>query len=139
MKKTRCCAVLAALLLVGCTDDKPEGELPTLYPVRGKALRGGTPLTSGLLRFTPAPETPESRDWLITAEISTDGTFEVQSLHSLSQKRGVGAPAGTFRVHLTISGGDQTQGSRIQNLTLANPVIIKAEPNDLTLDFSSRK
>ncbi|MCX7699341.1 MAG: hypothetical protein N2039_00540 [Gemmataceae bacterium] len=130
-------ALVAALLLgcVGCGDGKPQGELPPLHPVRGKALRGGTPLTTGLLRFTPSPETLESRDWLITAEINADGTFEVQSLHSLSQKRGVGAPAGAYRVNVTISGGDQTQGGRILNLTLPSPVTVEAKPNDLSLDF----
>ncbi len=135
-------SIVAALLtvgLLGCGGGAPKRDLPPLYPVKGKALRGGVPLSSGLLSLIPSPETPESRDWVINAEINPDGTFEIQSLHSLSQKRSAGAPAGTFRVNVTITGGDQTQGGRIQNLSLPYPITIKTEPNEITIEFPKGK
>lgn len=138
--KVRLDSVGAAWLvvcLIGCGGQR-KGDLPPLVPVKGHVQRGNAPAIGGLLRFVPDPETPESRDWVITAEIQPDGSFEVQSIHSLSQQRGLGSPRGTFKVTYTFS-GDQNQGTRMELLTLPQKITIDAPTSDLRLSFPAKK
>ena len=87
--------VLALTVLIGCQDDKPKGELPPLHPAKGKVVSNGQPVSGGGVQFRTDPESP---DLVVSAEVKADGTFELQTVHTISSKFGKGAPAGTYKV-----------------------------------------
>jgi hypothetical protein len=138
MKIQPTCLGLTLLALAACSSAKPQADLPPLVPVQGQVTRASKPVTNGLLRFRLEPESPESRDWVISAEIQPDGTFEIQTVHSLSQKRAKGAPTGTYKVTYT-SSGDQTQGARLELLTLPQTVTIQSELKNLQVILPPKK
>jgi hypothetical protein len=84
------------------------------------------------------PDAPETRDLLIAAELNSDGTFELHTLHSVSLKKAPGAPAGTYKVTFTSALADQTQGGQVQVVELPSPITLKAEPNEITLEMGKK-
>jgi len=132
----RCTLIMFALVaLVGCPNGKPKGDLPPLHPVKGKVVRGSLPVSGGSIRFVAEPESP---DLMITSDIRSDGTFELQTIHALSQKSGAGAPAGTYKVTYTPPLGDQTAGGVITIVELTQRSIVKEGPNDLTVEVGKK-
>jgi len=138
MRPTLIIALLCLASLSGCKEgDKPKGDLPNLHPAKGKVLRGGQPVNGGSLRLEAEPSTP---DILVSAEVKSDGTFELQTVHALSSKTGSGAPEGTYKATYTPALGDQAGGG-------ANPIpvtpnqtyTIKAGQNELTIDLGGKK
>src|SRR5947209_4160318 len=88
-------SVLILVLLTSCQDDKPKGDLPPLHPAKGKILQNGQPVSGGGVQFRTEPPTTEL---VVSAEVKVDGTFELQTVQTISSKVGKGAPAGTYRV-----------------------------------------
>ena len=87
--------ILALIVLIGCQDSKPKGDLPPLHPAKGKVLSNGQPVSGGGVQLRTDPESP---DLVVSAEVKADGTFELQTVHTISSKIGKGAPAGTYKV-----------------------------------------
>ena len=134
--RTRGLAVALGLAaLAGCDGGKPKGELPPLHPATGKVVRGGQPVNGGLVRFFADPEDP---DVVVNAEVKADGSFELQTMHAQSQKRGTGAPAGTYRVTYFPPSGDQTAGPTPEPVEVAQRQTIQAGSNSLTIEVGKR-
>ena len=124
-----CVAAAALILLAGCSK-KPAGDLPPLFPATGTVVRGGQPVDGGLVQFRT-----DDPDLLVNGTVKADGTFELQTLHALSQKKATGAPAGTYRVTYLPPGN----GQDIRPIALKNQIVLKAEPNDLKVDLGAGK
>ena len=104
-------------------------------------LNAGAPVSGGSLRFSPSVDSPATRDLVVTSPVTPAGTFSLETLHATSLKKGAGAPAGDYTVTYMPNMGDQTAGSNaatLQPVTLPNPVTIKAESNELTLDIGAK-
>jgi len=131
-------AVAAALLtILGCADDKPTGDLPALHPAKGKVMFGKAPAAGGSVQLKPDPAAPGGADLVITSSVTADGTFELQTLHALSQKKAAGAPAGTYKVtYLPPLSGQQSGGAPV---AVPKPVTVAEGPNDLTIDVPGKK
>jgi hypothetical protein len=123
-------------VLAGCEDGKPKGDLPPLHPVTGKVVRGGQPVSGGLIQFFADPADP---DLVINAEVGPDGSFELQTLHSVSQKKAKGAPAGSYKVNYTPPQGDQAQGGAVGGMVaLSERQTVKDGPNELTVELGKK-
>jgi hypothetical protein len=130
--RIRAFAVLAGLcLLVGCAGDKPHGDLPPMHHAHGKVIHNGMPVAGGHIQFQAEPATP---DLIVNAEVRPDGTFELQTLHALSQKKAIGAPAGTYRVTYMPPATDQNIVPVIPTETF----VIKEGLNELTIDLGKK-
>jgi hypothetical protein len=123
---------MALALLAGCDDGKPKGDLPPLHPAKGKVVRGGQPVAGGSVRFQVEPDSP---DVLVTAEVTPDGSFELQTVHALSGKQGKGAPAGTYRVTYQPPLSENQSPPPIE---LSQTQTIKEGANELTVDLGKR-
>ncbi len=130
----RCCVLFGAMIvLAGCKDNKPTGDLPELHPLTGKVLRGGTPVAGGLLQFRPDPD---SSTIVVNAEVNPDGTFEAQTTHAVSQKKAKGAPAGKYRMmYLPPSTEQKSTNAPTQ---LPQVVTVNAGPNDVTVEVGKK-
>ena len=135
MRRHGLAVALGLVVLFGCDGSKPKGELPPLHPATGKVVRGGQPVTGGSLRLQADPEDP---DVVVTAEVKPDGSFELQTMHAQSQKRGPGAPAGTYRVTYFPPMGDQTAGPTPEPVEVRQPQTIQAGQNSLTIDLGKK-
>jgi len=124
-------ATLALAVLIGCQEAKPKGDLPPLYPAKGKVVRGGVPVASGLIQFQSEPPNP---DLIVNSVVGPDGTFELQTLHALSQKKAPGAPAGTYKVTYMPPAADQ----HIVPVTPAQTFAIQAGTNELTVNLGAK-
>ena len=133
--RTRPLALALGLAVVlGCTDGgKPKGDLPALHPAKGRVVRNGQPVNGGSVRFHPDPE---DLDLVVGGEVKSDGSFELQTQHAQSQKRGPGAPAGTYQVTYFPPQADQTQGVPAEPVTPNQPQTIQAGSNDLTVELT---
>src|SRR5262249_25187151 len=116
------------VVLIGCDEAKPKGDLPPLHPAKGKVVRGGAPVDGGLIQFQAEPANP---DLIVNAQVLTDGTFELQTLHAISQKKAPGAPAGTYKVTYM----PPTRDQNIVPITPAQTYAIQAGTNELTIDL----
>jgi hypothetical protein len=116
----------------GCNDGKPKGDLPPLHPVKGKVVRNSQPVNGGLVRFHTDPDDP---DVVVNAEVKADGTFEVQTQHAQSQKKGPGAPAGIYQVTYYPPQGDQTAGPNPVPVTPTQTHMIQAGENALIIEL----
>lgn len=85
-RTTRVGLALMCLVSLGCSDQ------PSRYPVAGRVLIDGEPLSTGSIRFVPEQGRPA------TSKIRTDGTFALSqaSLNSDPTQRGINA--GIYRV-----------------------------------------
>lgn len=126
---------LGLAVISGCGESKPKGDLPPLHPTKGQVLRGGQSVAGGSLQFEADPPIA---DVTLSAEVKADGTFEVSTLHTQSQKKATGAPAGTYRVTYMPNYGDQTAGPNPMPNELKEKVTIKEGPNDLTLELGKK-
>jgi hypothetical protein len=129
--------ILGLAVALGCDSGKPKGDLPPLHPTKGRVVRGGQPVSGGSLQLQPDPAVPNVT---VTAEVKPDGTFEVQTLHTQSQKKAAGAPVGTYRATYMPALGDQTQGAGA-NPTPVSPAqtyTIKEGPNELTIELGKK-
>ena len=136
MKHLIALAIMAgSLALFGCAEAKPQGDLPALHPA--KVTRGGSPVAGGLLQFRAEPARPEAADLIVNAELAKDGTFVLQTIHAVSMKKAVGAPAGTYRVtHMPAITAEQ---QNVPPMELPKPVTIAPGPNELTLELPTGK
>lgn len=123
--------VIGLAVLVGC-DDKPKGDLPPLHPAKGKVVRGGQPVNGGSVRFQMEPDNP---DVLVSAEVKSDGTFELQTVHALSGKHGQGAPAGTYRVTYQPPLAENQSAPPVE---VPQVQTIRDGANELTVDLGRR-
>jgi hypothetical protein len=127
-------SILGIMLLVGCQSDKPKWELPPLHAAKGTILRGGSPVNGGVIQFRPEPDVP---DIVVNAEVKPDGTFELKTLHALSQKSGPGAPVGNYRVmYLPPTIGDQNMAA--PPVLLPKPFTIKEGANEVTIELGKK-
>ena len=136
MRTRELAVVLGLAVLAGCTDSKPKGDLPALHPAKGTVVRGGQPVNGGAVKFHPDPE---DLDLVVGAEVMADGSFELQTAHAQSQKKGPGAPAGTYRVTYFPPQGDQTQGGpSTAPVEVPQKQTIQAGANDLTVEVGKK-
>jgi hypothetical protein len=93
MTKTKHVAVLAFLLLLGCSPKPPPKILPTVHPTSGKVVdRSGAPVTGGTVQF----EALASPGQTALGEIGADGSFTLRTM--VDGDRLNGAPPGPQRV-----------------------------------------
>ncbi len=138
MKHLIAFALLAGgLTLAGCSDDKPKGDLPPLHPAKGKVTRGGAPAAGGSVQFKADPPKPGSDDLMVNAEVKADGTFDLETIHALSMKKGAGAPAGTYKVTFVPPQGAQQSGAG--PVAVPKPVTVAEGPNDLTIELPGKR
>jgi hypothetical protein len=137
MKSTHVCTLILLVALVGCQDsNKPKADLPNLHPAKGKVVRGGQAVSGGSIRLEAEPPTP---DIIVSAEVKSDGSFDLQTVHALSGKSAPGAPPGTYKATFTPAFADQIGGG-------ANPIpvtpnqtyTIQAGQNDLTIEVGKK-
>jgi hypothetical protein len=94
--------VLAVTLSAGCSKGPPpiKGTKLSLYPVTGKLLMDGQPMTRATIIFHPIKEWPKgtatSRP---RAVVDKDGTFKVSTYANAD-----GAPAGDYKVTISWKG-----------------------------------
>ena len=132
MRTRELAVALGLVIALGCTDGKPKGDLPALHPAKGKVVRDGKTVNGGSVRFHPDPE---DLDLVVGGEVKADGSFELQTQHAQSQKKGAGAPAGTYRVTYFPPLGDQTTGPSPEPITPQQTQTIQAGNNELTVEL----
>jgi hypothetical protein len=66
--------------------------MPKLFPVSGKVYVDGKPIDSGSVSFRPDAEKGNAYGFEPIGEISADGTYRLMTV------KGVGAPAGWYKV-----------------------------------------
>ena len=134
MRSLRLVSFVVFMGLVGCQANQSKGELPILHSVKGSVTRGGTAVGGGVIQFRPEPDIA---DMVVNGEVKADGTFELKTLHALSQQSGPGAPAGNYRVvYVAPMVGDQNMAAR--PVTLPKPFTIKEGPNEFTIDLGKK-
>jgi hypothetical protein len=119
---------LTLLVLVGCGEGRPPGDLPALQPTIGKVLRNGSPVNGGELRLTM----DGGPDLLINAEVTDAGTFDLTTMHPLSMRKGKGVPAGTYKA--TYLAPLVTNAAPMPVVAL-KPVTIVEGKNDVTIEL----
>jgi hypothetical protein len=134
MARLHGCVVLFAVAVAGC-QGKPKGELPPLHPAKGKIVRGGEPVNGGSVRLQSDPDVP---DIVVTANVGADGTFELETIHATSQKKGAGAPTGTFKVMYYPPQADQVQGKLPAMIEAPQKLTIHEGPNELTVELPKK-
>ncbi len=130
------CAILGSLfLMIGCGGtDGPA--FPALVTIKGIVKRNGAPVSGGVLKFTPEPDTPE---FLSNAEVSSDGAFAISTVRTTdkSGERKSGLPAGKYKVTYLPPLGDQTAGGTAKPVDLP-ATIISAEKADLIFELPKK-
>lgn len=128
---------VAGIVFAGCAEGPPQPEFGELHPVAGVVLQAGKTVSGGTLVFTAEPEKP---DFLVNAEVNSDGTFKLVTVR-LSDKKGErkpGAASGTYRVTYNPPVVDQTSG-HLEPITLPKLVTVDAKPNELKLEFPGKR
>ncbi len=123
------------MIAVGCEGGKPKGELPPLQLAKGTVVRGGQPVHGGSIRFQPEPNMP---DIVVTSDVSPQGTFELQTIHATTQKKGTGAPVGTYHVMYYPPQADQVAGGLPALIEVRQTQTIKEGPNELTVELTGK-
>jgi|SRR6185437_7569869 len=80
-------------LVAGCGDGGPK-----LYPVTGKVLVNGKPLTSGSVVYNPDKAKGNTFTGVSVGELNADGVY------TLDTNGKPGAPAGSYKITITSSG-----------------------------------
>lgn len=134
MNRFLCLWVLMFSAIAGC-ESQLAGDLPKLFPAKGKLVLGGNG-TAGAVRFQPVSPTEGFADLAIVGEAQSDGTFELSTIHAISQKRATGAPAGKYQVTFLPPMGDQTKSADaiLPPRTLATTYTIEEKPTELLVD-----
>ena len=129
-------AILGTLFaMVGCGG--AEGPaFPAVVAFKGVVKRSGAPVSGGLLKFTPEPDTPE---FLSNAEVGPDGAFTASTVRTTDQtgERKPGLPAGKYRVIYFPPLGDQTAGASPKPIELPTTVIA-VEKSDVVFELPKR-
>lgn len=125
--------IAVALLAAGCGDGNQPG-FPDLHPVTGVVTKGGSPVSGGVVKFTPVPDNP---DFLINSEVGPDGTFSLSTVRTTDTRgeRKPGVAPGQYTVTYIPVAGDQTAGYQ-PPVTLPDPVTVEAKANELTIELS---
>ncbi|MCI0682550.1 MAG: hypothetical protein L0Y71_10635 [Gemmataceae bacterium] len=97
MQKSSVLLVAGALLLTlnvsGCGTGDANANLPKTVPVTGKVvLKGGAPVTAGLVQFVPVNGSP----YTIMGEIQSGGDFSLSTV--VGQTKVPGAIEGDYKV-----------------------------------------
>jgi hypothetical protein len=132
--RVRVLLVAALLLAAGC---QRNSNLPKTYPVRGKVVfADGTPLSGGLVQFTP-----ENRaEVTTTGAIQEDGSFTLKTLVDAELLTGALEGQHTVTI-LPPLGQDQRapKGMPQHSIQLREPVTVKADTsNTFTLTLPQR-
>ena len=127
---------LAAML--GCSSDSGV-KWPKLHPAKGIVKVGGTVASGGYVHFRP--EDTNIRDFVVTSEVGTDGTFTLTTGHAQDGKkeRKPGAPAGRYIVTYSPQQTDQATGRTAMPIETPQPVTISPGENSLAVDLPAKK
>jgi hypothetical protein len=111
------------LCAVGCG---PRGSMPKTYKVTGSVIvKGGKPLSSGAIQFSPVADTSYS----VTGDISNDGTFTLRTVKG--NDRANGAPEGEYRVTILLPIPEDQRAPP----PIVLPKTCKVEPKDNHFSF----
>ena len=126
---------VAFALMIGCGSGEGPA-FPALVSVKGVVKRSGWPVSGGVLKFTPEPDTPE---FLANAEVGSDGAFIVSTVRTTDKagERKSGLSAGKYRVIYLPPLGDQTAGASPKPVELP-PISISGERADLVFELPKR-
>ena len=125
-RRVLCLFGFAALLAVtGCQE-----KLGKLHPVEGNVTVAGSPLTSGIVTFYPDPPKPGATPINPVGNIEPDGSYKLKTQGKL------GAPAGKYKVTVTIP-AQATQGGSTGSDLAAPPVDEQAPPRLFSQSFES--
>jgi len=128
--RTRLVLAFFLAVLLGCNGSgRPEGELPQLHPARGKVTRSGQRAAGGFVQFRSNSPDAGGNNLLVTSAVGADGSFELSTTHALSQRKGLGAPAGTYLITYIPPGESQDATP----VTLSDDVTISSGSNELTI------
>lgn len=87
LENKRCAGICALVLLIaGCSEE------PTRYPVAGKVVIDGQPVTMGLIQFVPETGRP------VASKIGKDGSFRLAEVSMDSDGEKSGVVAGKYRI-----------------------------------------
>ncbi len=117
---------LVGLLLTGCSGD--DAGLGRLYPVRGTVTAAGTPLTKGSVTFYPEASKPNAAAFLPA------GTIDEQGKYSLTTRGKEGAPAGKYKVVVSVQVPSNPKDPYSLPRSLVDPVYAKAETTPLVVE-----
>ena len=124
-----------ALVAVGCGKGE---DLPKLYPVKGKVVKGGKAVKGGQVLFAPRDT---QAALLIKGEVSEDGTFTLTT--SKGRTSAAGAPEGKYQVtYDPPRQGSGEEKTPAKSISFTRPLILtqtfKVEPKDnqLTVDLA---
>jgi hypothetical protein len=106
---------LLALAIAGCDDRPPTGSIP-VHPVNGQLVYKGKPLADALVTFHPASAS-EPGPIKPTGRTDADGNFR---LHSYVGDDG--APAGDYRVSVSVANTSESRNVMIKATRNANLV-----------------
>ncbi len=127
-------ACLLLLLFAGCGPSRPTGDLPDLHVVRGTVTGPSGPVSGGMVLLRATPYAAES-NLSVSGEVDATGSFELHTLHALSQQKATGAPLGTYEVTYLPPGEDQS----VMPEKLPETVLITPGENKLELKLSPRR
>lgn len=124
---------LASLLLLGGCGGGEDPEAPETHEVKGKVVwSDGTPLAGGQIEFQSTGET----DFTILAQVQTDGTFSLRTLHN--GKQSSGAVEGTFRVVVMQQMSQEAEQTDVRPIMVRKPVTVKPGDNVVTVQLPGK-
>ena len=128
---------LAVVCVVGCSND-PVVKWPDIHPAKGVVKAGGKAVSGGSLQLRA--EDAALADFHLTADVGTDGTFNLATGNAQDKKneRKPGAPAGKFKVTYFAPQGDQTAGRPTLPVELPQPISIKTGENELVIELPKK-
>lgn len=117
-----------AMCLVGLACQRAVPP-PATYPVQGKVLLDGQPLTDGAIEFSPLTEPAVNA----FGELGAEGAFSLSIIHG--NERVKGAMPGDYRV--TISFAARKEKDKRAPITIEGTRTVKAGDNLFTFELTS--
>jgi len=119
---------LAIVLLSGCSGP-PKVEHAKTWPVKGKVVKNGQPLTAGTIEFQPAGSGERA-----SGEIGQDGAFSLFTF--AGNEKLDGAVEGKYRV--TVIPPIPADQQNVQIFNLPKTLEVKPQENEFTIDVGKK-
>ena len=116
-------AALATLSAVGC---KPGSKMPSLNPVKGRIMKGSTPVHQAVVRLTSDEADPA---FAHVGTTDPEGNVIVSTIEAKTNLKQPGVPAGTYKVVILLPMDREQRGGG--EIILPDPFIVKPGENIL--------
>ena len=118
-------AIWVVVAMTGCNSE-PPATIPETFPVTGKVLQGGEPVTSGAVEFRSLQDTTTTA----TGAIEPDGTFSLSTFVRNEQVDGALPGPHEVTIHVTLDGVHAPR-----SLSQPQPFVVERDKNMVTFDI----